>query len=104
VIVLQHQNARSGRHGKYFCSGGHAIPDRRDQRDVFRRGIDQRRRGFTHALILLRGEFVIEQPRPPLARHRVAAGIERLERQWAIGCGIEIADLARNIERRTLRC
>jgi len=103
MIVLQHQHAVAGRHGKYLRGGGHAIADRRDQRDVVRRGVDQRRRGLARAVILLRSEFGVEQPRPALARHRGAASLERPQRQRAIGCGIEIADIARNIERRPLR-
>ena len=68
------------------------------QRHVGRIGLDQSRRGLARALVLLRGEFVIEQPRLPLALHRRARRLLRPQWQRAIRRGVEVTDLARDIE------
>src|SRR5262249_31293859 len=66
-------------------------------------GVDQPRRRAARAFILRGGMRRIDQPGLPLARDAGAPCILRDDGQGAPGGGVEIANLARNIEQRALR-
>ena len=66
-------------------------------------GVDQARRRGTRALVLLIGETGRKRPRLAFAQYRGTPGLDRFQRQRAIGGRVEIADVARHLEQRTLR-
>ena len=104
MIVLQYDDARSGRHGNNFCRGGDAVADGSGQRHILRIGIDQAGRGFAGALILAGGEVLIDQPRAALARHRLPRRLDCRQGQRTVGRGVEVTNVAWQIEQRALRC
>ena len=65
--------------------------------------MDQPGGSGSRAFVLLVGERSLELPGPPLAANGGAAGLQGPDRQWAVGGGIEVADIAGNIELGTLR-
>ena len=103
MIVLQHQHARTRRHGDELGGGGHAVAHGGNQRDVIRLGVDQPRRRASRAFKLLLWKRRIDPPRFSLARDAEAARLLRGDGQRTPGGGIEVANLARNIEQRALR-
>jgi hypothetical protein len=103
VIVLQQQHAAAGRHRQHLRRRGGAVADRGDQRHVAGLGVDQLRRRAPRPLVLLGGEARVEGPGLSLARNAGAPGILHRDRQRTPGGGIQVADVARNIEQRALR-
>ena len=103
VIVLQHQHARATRYRQHLGRRRDAVADRRDQRDVAGIGVDQARGGAARALVLPAGE----------RRHRASTAgpcgrprrgrLPGSQRQRAVGGGIQVADVARDIEQVALR-
>src|SRR5262249_50205949 len=73
------------------------------QRDVVGIGVDQPRRRAARAFILRGGKRRIDQPRLSLACDAGAPCVLGGNGQGTPGGGVEIANLARNIEQRALR-
>ena len=103
VVVLQRQHPRAARRSEQFPRGGDAVADRGDQRHVLRAGIDQPGRRATGTLELRRREIGGQRPGLALAGHRRATRVHRGARQRAPGGGVQVADLAGNIEQVALR-
>jgi hypothetical protein len=66
VVVLQHQHPRACRDNQSFGRRGHAVRNRRDQRDVAGIGMDQARCGAAGALVLIGGERLVDHHGRPL--------------------------------------
>ena len=98
MIVLEHQYARTARDREQLCRGSDAIADGGNQRDVAGIRIDQPRRSGTGALMYLARKFSGNEPRLALAPDRGVGRVLRPPRQRAVGGGVEVADVARDIE------
>src|SRR5499427_434837 len=72
-------------------------------RDVVGIGVDQPRRRAARAFILRGGMRRLDQPRLPLAGDAGAPCVLGGNGQGTPGGGVEITNLARNIEQRALR-
>jgi hypothetical protein len=103
VIVFQNEDARAAAGCQQLRRGRYAIADRRDQRDIRRLGMDQPGGGGSRAFMLRVGKAGLDRPGRALASHRGTAGFKGTEWQRAVGGGIEVADMARDIERCALR-
>jgi hypothetical protein len=103
MVVLQHQHARTRRHGYELGRGRHAVAYGRNQGHVVGIGVDQPRRRAPRAFILCGGMGRLDQPRLPLARDAGAPRVLGGNGQGTPGGGVEITNLARNIEQRALR-
>ena len=103
MIVLEHQHPRAGRQRQRLGGGRNAVADRRYQRHVAWIGVDQAGRSRARTLELAGCEAGIQEPRPALAGGAIAAGLLHGERNRAPRRGVEIANLARDIEQRALR-
>jgi hypothetical protein len=77
VIVFQHEHARAAAEWQKLRRGGHAIADRRDQRDIGWLGVDQPGGSAPRTFMLRVGKTSLERPGRALAPHRGTAGFQR---------------------------
>ena len=103
MIVFQNDHAGAATDGQKLGRGGNAIADRGDQGDVGGIGIEQPCRGKPRAFVLFAGEPRSQRPGFSLAPDGDPAGFLGAKRQRAVGGGIQVADLTRDIEQGTLR-
>src|SRR5512133_465625 len=103
MVVLEHEHARTRGHGDELGRRRDAVAYRRNQRDVLWAGMDQPRRRATRAFKLLVGKRPVDQPRLSLPRNTNATRLLSCNGQGTPRGGVEITNLARNIEQRTLR-
>src|SRR6266700_1429116 len=103
MIVLQYEDTRAARDRQELRRRGNAVADRGNQGDIARVGMDQAGRGRPRALVLGGGETIVDCPGRALAPDRGACGLLRSQRQRAIGGGVQVANMGRNLEERALR-
>ncbi len=103
VVVFQDEDARARLVGEKLSGDGDPIPDGGNERHIVRRGADEGGRRVARTLVLDVGEIGRNGPGLALAADGTPRCVLRRQRQGAPAGGIEIADVAGDIEQVALR-